>query len=394
MGKIVWMSATVLMALLMPSSAFALDAALEHGVAATVRIDADCSGAIVDPTGIVLTTFHCVGRHNHRTVDTSTDIGALWAPEFLVERTSSVEDPVSESYFAVVVRASPELDLALLRIVKDGDGHPVSALNLPSLAYGATPNAGASLSVVGFSSGSALINISPGAVTGYELNASGERSWLRTSAPTAGGNSGGPVLNAAGELVGIHCAAYEKFALERPASRVPAEWRGGSALGASAISVQIPKLANAGVVASSSVGEQLAFGDTQEWFFFALPPQRAGTVSFARLEAKGGDTVKLYLLDQDKQYERGKPENPHPSGSPLDIPATSPQRAVVAVCVTRLRGHTPRRVEFDLSFSPSNVQPAAVPNQPPAPPPAPAGPPPSPAPPPAPAKPSQVATRP
>ncbi|MBC7261464.1 MAG: trypsin-like peptidase domain-containing protein, partial [Chloroflexi bacterium] len=87
------------------------------------------SGTIVHPSGIVLTNCHVA---NPRAMGMS----APPADRLGIAITERSDQPPVLTYFAQVIVQSPELDLALLKIVAGADGRPVSNLNLPYVPLG------------------------------------------------------------------------------------------------------------------------------------------------------------------------------------------------------------------------------------------------------------------
>jgi len=87
------------------------------------------SGTIVHPSGLILTNCHVA---NPRAMGMS----APPADRLGIALTERSDQPPVLSYFAQVVAQSPEIDLAVLRIVAGVDGRQVSNLNLPYVPLG------------------------------------------------------------------------------------------------------------------------------------------------------------------------------------------------------------------------------------------------------------------
>jgi serine protease Do len=129
--------------------------------------------------GLVLTSHHVVARG--RSFKVTLDDGA--------------------SYEARVLSRDPETDLALLSI--PADGHPIAAISEQE------PRPGELVFAFGHPWGQRAV------LTGGVLSAvtaartkNGEIPVLRTDARLAPGNSGGPLLNAAGEVIGINAMIF------------------------------------------------------------------------------------------------------------------------------------------------------------------------------------------
>ncbi len=156
------------------------------------------SGTIIDPRGFILTNAHVALPEKGESVD---------ALEILV--TEAEDQPPVPKYFAEVVQADPDLDIAVLRITTDLDGNPVDAntLNLPYARLGDSSklHLGEPIVILGYPGiGGNTITLTRGEVSGFTAEKPyGRRAFIKTSAAIAGGNSGGMAVNAAGELVAI-----------------------------------------------------------------------------------------------------------------------------------------------------------------------------------------------
>ncbi|NPA06640.1 MAG: trypsin-like peptidase domain-containing protein, partial [Chloroflexi bacterium] len=157
------------------------------------------SGSIVSPDGLILTCAH-----------------AVWPAEqsapparIVVHMLNEVDQPPAPRYEARVVQLDTALDLAVLRVVADAQGHPVdpASLHLPSLPLG-DPEAltlGAPLTVLGYPNiGGTTLTLTQGVVAGFRAQAPyGSRAWIKTTAAVARGSSGGAVLDRSGHLVAV-----------------------------------------------------------------------------------------------------------------------------------------------------------------------------------------------
>jgi S1-C subfamily serine protease len=170
------------------------------------------SGTIVDPRGIILTNCHVA---NPRAMGMSAPPADVLA----VAVTQRSDEPPALTYLAQIVAQSPELDLAVLRIVSGLDRKPVSNLNLPYVPVGDsdTLELGDTLSIFGYPGiGGETVTFTSGSVAGFtaQPNLRDRRAWIKTDATIAGGNSGGAAVDDEGELVGVptQAAAGENIA--------------------------------------------------------------------------------------------------------------------------------------------------------------------------------------
>ena len=144
------------------------------------------SGFFVGP-GLIATNYHVVrgaaGGH----------------AEIVGENTTSEEKTKFDiqGYTAV----NKERDLVILK---------VSGISPPELPLGNSENMGCNDSVyaVGTPLGRVYLKgtISPGSISKIHKDTNGNQVWLQHNAPTYPGNSGCPVLNRDGEVIGIHTA--------------------------------------------------------------------------------------------------------------------------------------------------------------------------------------------
>jgi S1-C subfamily serine protease len=102
-------------------------------------------------------------------------------------------------------------DACLLKRVK---GAPVANLGLQELQRGEDPKPGDAVSIVGAPWGYTMFR-----TDGYAAGTEGMQGYLGVSAAAAPGNSGGPVVDSQGRLIGILAAglrAYEHISLATP----------------------------------------------------------------------------------------------------------------------------------------------------------------------------------
>lgn len=157
------------------------------------------SGVIVDPRGYILTNDHVV-RHAGRI--------AVWL----------YHD--AQPYPARLVGSDRDTDLALLKIAA---GHPLPAVRL---AGSQGLQAGDWVLAVGSPFGLDH-TVTAGIVSALGRRVAGENEFQRfiqTDAPINPGNSGGPLVNMAGEVVGINTAIYTvSYAYEGVGFALPAQ---------------------------------------------------------------------------------------------------------------------------------------------------------------------------
>jgi serine protease Do len=178
------------------------------------------SGSIVDPRGLILTNFHVIG---------DTDQGEFFNEDGVaaIAVTRNAKRAAVPSYFAQVVKANPELDLALLRIVADIEGEDLKGCQtLPAYSLGNSDdlNPGDELTIIGFPGiGGQSVTLTSGRVSGFDSDRSGEVTLIKTDAEINPGNSGGSAVNDDGALVGVPTFTIEgqggrqgKIGLVRP----------------------------------------------------------------------------------------------------------------------------------------------------------------------------------
>ncbi len=153
------------------------------------------SGTIIDESGLILTNSHVVTRSEVCPWD-----------ELLIATVDTPDLPPQVLFAGVVVADDPALDLAMVRIAERLDGEPVVE-NFPAIEVGesATLELGERLSILGFPGiGGETITFTEGTISGFiEQPGLGVRSWVKTDASIAGGNSGGLAADAEGRIIGV-----------------------------------------------------------------------------------------------------------------------------------------------------------------------------------------------
>jgi S1-C subfamily serine protease len=159
------------------------------------------SGTIVDSRGLVLTNCHVASPR-------SMGMPAPEADYLGIALTNRSDSPPALTYLAEIATASPELDLAVLRIVAQIDGNRVGNLNLPAIPIGDSDRVelGEAVAVFGYPGiGGATITFTSGSVSGFtsEQGVNARRAWIKTDAAISGGNSGGTAVDEGGALIGV-----------------------------------------------------------------------------------------------------------------------------------------------------------------------------------------------
>lgn len=145
------------------------------------------------------------------TVELITWSGDTYCTGFIVERVivtaahcaegvfSIIRNPEGETYYARVVARNDQLDAAAL--VPTEDRRLGRGLKLARLA----PEAGDEVFAVGHSLGVFTYSVTKGVVSNAKRSGFPfiGMTWMQHDAGTVGGNSGGPVLNSRGDVVGI-----------------------------------------------------------------------------------------------------------------------------------------------------------------------------------------------
>ncbi|HEY4311504.1 MAG TPA: trypsin-like peptidase domain-containing protein [Pirellulales bacterium] len=156
---------------------------------ATGRKEAFGSGFLIDASGRVLTNHHVI--------------------EHATKATAQFKDG-SECDIDGYYLADAKHDLAVVHLK-----NPPNPLTVLTLAHGADPQQGDDVVAIGHPKGYAF-TVTTGivsAIRGYEDIPDGIREfadlaedgrWIQTTAPITHGNSGGPLLNARGEVIGVN----------------------------------------------------------------------------------------------------------------------------------------------------------------------------------------------
>lgn len=155
------------------------------------------SGVILDPNGYIMTNAHVV--------EGAQRIRVLLAGESSIAASGqSILKPKGTLVGAQLVGIDYETDLALLRIYRE---------NLPHLQLGDSEKLRQGQLVFAFGSPLGLENsVSMGVVSSVarQLTPEDPMIYVQTDAPINPGNSGGPLVNTAGEVVGINTLIFSQ----------------------------------------------------------------------------------------------------------------------------------------------------------------------------------------
>jgi serine protease Do len=194
------------------------------------------------PSAASTASAHMVGRAHESVVQVrsrgrGTGAGVIWDAEELVltnhhvvaggRQRARVQVVLHDgrTFDAEVARRGPDLDLALLRIRGAPGGLPAAplgdsgALRVGHLVY-----------AIGHPWGR-LGTVTAGIVSGLDVvrGPGGRARYVQSDVALAPGNSGGPLLNARGEVVGINAMIFGRLALSIP-SNAASTWLAGASV--------------------------------------------------------------------------------------------------------------------------------------------------------------------
>ncbi len=221
------------------------------------------AGVVWDEDGLVLTNHHVVagGRRGARVKVVLHD---------------------GRPFDAEVVKRSSDLDLALLRI-KNSSG------DLPTAPVGDSDKlrVGGLVYAIGHPWGR-LGAVTAGVVSGLGVvgGPGGSARYIQSDVALAPGNSGGPLLSARGEVVGINAMIFGSVALSVPSNTARA-WLAGTRrprLGVQILPVALPALLRRANPGTPEAGFMIAAIEGQS------PAEKAGLLVGDVLLGVGGDT--------------------------------------------------------------------------------------------------------
>ncbi len=201
------------------------------------------SGFVVDEAGRIITNFHviaiAVGDASEDRVDLAP--GAALSVSYL--GTPEVEHPVR------VVGANPDVDLALLELLYPGEAPAVAVI---PLADSNRVRVGQKAIAIGNPFG-LHSSVTAGIISAVERHQPGlvgiDIPYIQTDAAINPGNSGGPLLNSAGQVVGINntilapAGAFAGIGLAVPSNllrEAMEELRAGGLSGLAVAAAQLP----------------------------------------------------------------------------------------------------------------------------------------------------------
>jgi len=169
------------------------------------------SGTVISARGDILTNFHVLAVKD-------SDQLANGGEGILVAIPPVPGAKAAPKFLAKVVAADPALDLAVIRVVSDVDGAPVSGdLGLRPVPLGDSDKTqlGDQLTVIGYPSigGVGDITVTRGIHAGV-ITVKDAGLFVKTDAEMNPGNSGGTAVDASGRLVGVPTAG--RFATDMP----------------------------------------------------------------------------------------------------------------------------------------------------------------------------------
>ncbi len=279
------------------------------------------SGSVIDARGYVLTNFHVVGHTQPGDGAPGTFINV--SNEVRLAMVDSARDSAEARFLGRVVRADTRLDLALVRIVSDLQGHPIpDSRRFPTIPMASTARLrpGSRLFAFGFPLGVRTINVTSGEMSGFHLNSREEVAWIRTDAEFNPGNSGGMLLDRQGRLVAIPTAVLsgrgtlEPIELARPVERIPEEWTRSLRRGHldDVIVDGVPSLTLGTELTDEAVGDGNAF-DRPEMHYYHLPTQRP-------LRVRVSPGLPIGVMTQDGRVLReGRGEVEVRSNDPAEV---------------------------------------------------------------------------
>ena len=201
------------------------------------------SGFVVDEEGRIITNFHVVAMAIGETSDDRVDLAPRASLSVSYLGSPEIEHPVR------VVGANPDVDLALLELLRPREAPAVAAI---PLADSDRVLVGQKAIAIGNPFG-LHSSVTAGIVSAVERHQPGlvgiDIPYIQTDAAINPGNSGGPLLNSAGQVVGINntilapAGAFAGIGLAVPSNllrEAMQELRAGGLSGLAAAAAQLP----------------------------------------------------------------------------------------------------------------------------------------------------------
>ncbi len=160
------------------------------------------TGSVVSADGQVITNAHVVSKDG----EPFQRLFVYLKPDRL---QGSMQEDLKQRYRATLVDIDHELDLALLRIVE-----PPADLTVLDFVDPALVDIGEPVVAIGHPETGGLWTLTTGTISAVVANFQGKRGKhvFQTDASVNRGNSGGPLLNAYGQMVGINTSISRKAA--------------------------------------------------------------------------------------------------------------------------------------------------------------------------------------
>lgn len=311
------------------------------------------SGTFIDPRGYILTNFHVVGR---MFANPPHAAGTLFDPanRVTILYTDSDRSEARPEWIGQVVRGDARLDFALIRIVSRADGSALPPnFTFPFLSPTAATNLrlGAAVFAFGYPLDARTPSVTGGHIEGFQSNAEGAISWIRTDAEFNPGNSGGLLVDDGGNFIGVPSrvaqrdGAISPVEFARPAERMPQSFVEAMASSASDFRVEgIVTLPATGSATIRATGD-MTQSNREDFFIVNIPDTRPLTIS-----VPAPHHIALYLGDQFVREAEGTM-----IVGAYDRPGTS---AVIAVILAE-GDSVPQPIELTITSS-ATLPPAPV----------------------------------
>lgn len=153
-------------------------------------------------------------------------------------------------------------ELEIDGILGDDGMHDVAIAHLKSPAAGVTPlrlsaslpEVGERICVIGNPRGELELSLTEGVISAIRSDYEGHGQVIQMTAATSPGNSGSPVLNASGEVVGVHCLSLSRLGFEGVKFAIPASRVSALPIGAIRPLSSVPKPSSDPVLSSFAPG--------------------------------------------------------------------------------------------------------------------------------------------
>jgi hypothetical protein len=150
------------------------------------------SGFIIDADGSIITNWHVVEH----------------AEKMIAYLQPPLGEPPTEGFYLELIRKDPVRDLAVVRIIS-----PPGDLNVAKFAESDAVEIGQDVHSIGHPKGE-FWSFTSGRVSNlhknYKWGESNQATVIQTQAPINPGNSGGPLLNDAGEIIGVNSFRHQE----------------------------------------------------------------------------------------------------------------------------------------------------------------------------------------